>query len=177
MTARTKPINPRRRRTTIGYLANVFAAGFVGGVAVSILVVFYQIAFPLLRFFLIPSALIIIWIVTGIGAAMVSGEHVRTSQEGGRVGILAGIVSGTLSGIVSLIIAALGITFVGIGEGFQQQFSETQLEFFVQMGISSELLILIGSVLTSLFVCGFGSMFISIMLSGFGGWLYPKIGR
>jgi hypothetical protein len=179
LASRTQTINKQIRPTQVRYLFGAaFRAGFWGGVGISALLVVYQISsIPLLRSILIPPAMIIVWIVTGIGAAMLSGDLVRTSHEGSRVGVIAGLISGAISGITAMIIAAFGVTFVQYGEGILVQFSDTQLAALTESGLTEQLIILSGSIISALFACGVGGMFVAALLGGFGGWLYPKFSK
>ena len=158
-------------------LGDAFKAGLIGGLAISVLLWVYQISIELLRIALVPAALIIVWIVTGIGAAMLAGNKIKTSQEGGIVGVIAGLVSGVVQGINSMIIAAFGLTFTERGQGVLAQFSDSQLTGLLESGITSNLIVLSGSIIAAMFVCGVGGMFVSALLGGFGGWLYPKFGK
>jgi len=159
-------------------LGAALKAGLAGGAAVSLLLLVYQVvSFPFLQRGLIPPAILIVWIVTGIGAAMLAGEQVQSDRDGGKVGVLAGLVSGVVGGIASMVIAAFGATFTRYGEGILIQLSDTQIASLNNAGFTEQLIVLSGSVITALFVCGVGGMVVSALLGGFGGWLYPKFNR
>ncbi|MFQ5578868.1 MAG: hypothetical protein ACE5G8_17965 [Anaerolineae bacterium] len=158
-------------------LGAALKAGFLGGLAVSLLLVVYQFSLPLLQVFLIPPALLIVWIVTGIGAAMSADEVVITSRDGGRVGVIAGLISGSMGGIASMLIAGFGATFIEAGERILGQFSDTQLNSLLESGFDEQLVALSGSIVSALFVCGIGGMVAAALLGGVGGWLYPRFNR
>lgn len=159
-------------------LGAALKAGLAGGAGVSLLLLVYQVvSFPFLQRGLIPPAILIVWIVTGIGAAMLAGEQVQTSRDGGKVGVLAGLVAGVVGGIASMVVAAFGATFTRYGEGILIQLSDTQLAALNNAGFTERLIVLSGSVIMAMFVCGVGGMVVSALLGGFGGWLYPKFNR
>ena len=149
----------------------------MGGIVISLLLMLYQISSPFLQIVFIPMAMIIVWIVTGIGAAMMAADRVITGGQGWRIGLLAGLISGIVGGITSMIIAALGLTFSSYGEGVLTQFSDTQLASLIASGFTEQLIITAGSVLSAMVVCGAGGMALSALLGGVGGWLYPKFGE
>lgn len=169
--AKNKPVKPAQTNTI---LSTAFKAGFWGGLGISALLLVYQISFPL-KTALIPPAMIIVWIVTGIGAAMLMGSDVETSQDGRKVGVIAGIVSGTIAGITAMIIAAFGSTFGQLG--ILEQFSEAQLKTLTESGFTDQLIIVAGQIIAALFACGIGGIIVSGLLGGFGGWLYPKLNK
>ena len=144
---------------------------------ISLLLMLYQISSPFLQIVFIPMAMIIVWVVTGIGAAMMAGDRIITGGQGWKIGLLAGLISGIVGGITSMAIAALGLTFSRYGEGVLTQFSDTQLTSLVQAGFTEQLIITAGSVLSAMVVCGVGGMILSALLGGIGGWLYPKFGE
>ncbi len=178
MTAKIQPLNKKPTPTQIRLLFNAaLRAGVIGGGAVSLLLLVNLIAFPLLRNILMPPAFVIVWIVTGIGAAMLAGNLVKTSQDGRRVGVLAGLISGVVGGLTSIILAAFGVSFTQIGAGVLTEFSQAQLAAMAESGITEQLLALAGSIVAALFVCGIGGMVVSALLGGLGGWLYPKFNK
>lgn len=150
-------------------------AGFAGGVAVSLLLLIYQIDFNLLRWVLVPLGLVVVWIVTGIMAAMFAGDAVRTSRQGARLGVVAGLVSGVIAGIASMVIAATGATFVSFGEGVLSQFSQSQLDGLASLGVSVETIRAAGATIGALFACGMGGMVVSGLLGALGGLIYPRV--
>ncbi len=178
MTSRTQPVyrqpGPRRKKPVFGA---AFKAGIMGGLVISLLLILYQLSLPFLQIVFIPMAMIIVWVVTGIGAAMMAGDRVITGRQGWKTGMLAGLVSGIVGGITSMVIAALGLTFTGYGEGVLTQFSDTQLTSLVNAGFTEQMIITSGSVLSAMVVCGVGGMVLSALLGGVGGWLYPKFGE
>ncbi len=177
MTAKTSQ-NQKLAHFEINLLLNAaMKAGIGGGIAISLLVLVNQIAFPLLRTFLIPPAFITVWIVTGIAAAMFAEQRVVTARDGFQVGLLAGIVSGTVSGLVAMVLAAFGVTFQQVGQGILTQFSDAQLASMVESGLTEQLLSAGSMVLAALFVCGIGGIVVAALFGGVGGWLYPKFNK
>ncbi len=177
LTAKTSQ-NQKLTHLEINILLNAaMKAGIGGGIAVSLLVLVNQIAFPLLRTFLIPPAFITVWIVTGIAAAMFAEPRAATPRDGFQVGLLAGIVSGTVSGLVAMVLAAFGVTFQQVGQGMLTQFSDAQLASMVESGLTERLLSTGSMVLAALFVCGIGGIVVAALFGGVGGWLYPKFNR
>ncbi|MFQ5611358.1 MAG: hypothetical protein ACE5H9_04415 [Anaerolineae bacterium] len=150
-------------------------AGLAGGVAVSILLLIYQIDFNIIRWVLVPLGLLIMWVVTGIMAAMFAGEAVVTSRQGAQVGATAGLVSGVIAGIVAMIIAATGATFVNFGEGVLTQFSQSQLDTLAGVGVTVDTIKASGAAIGALFACGLGGMSLSAALGAIGGLIYPRV--
>lgn len=178
MTTNTQTFNKQRiARPNAHIFRAAFKAGVGGGLAISALLVVYQISFAFLQIFLIPPALFIVWVVTGIAGTMLAGNMVKTNRDGAKVGVITGLIAGIVTGITSMVIAAFGTTFVRYGQGFLAQFSDTQLISFAASGVTEQLIIISGSVLSAMFVCGVGGMFVSALLGGFGGWLYPTFNK
>ncbi len=178
MTSSTQPVHRQlRHRRKKPIFGTAFKAGIMGGIVISLLLILYQISLPFLQIVFIPMAMIIVWIVTGIGAAMMAADRVITGGQGWKIGMLAGLISGIVGGITSMTIAALGVTFTRYGEGVLTQFSDTQLTSLVEAGFTEQMIITSGSVLSAMVVCGAGGMALSALLGGLGGWLYPKFGE
>lgn len=178
MSTKTKaPINrpaPTAGPSTNQIFRAALRAGFWGGLAISALLLVYQISFPL-KMALIPPALITVWVVTGIGAAMLMDANVKTSQDGSRVGAIAGIVSGTIGGITAMIIAAFGKTFAGLG--IMEQFTAAQVNALANSGLTERIIVLSGQIIAALLTCGIGGIVVSALLGWLGGWLYPRLNR
>lgn len=176
MSTKTKtPINrpaPVTGPTTNQIFSAALRAGFWGGLAISALLLVYQISFPL-KMALIPPALITVWIVTGIGAAMLMDA--KTSRDSSKVGAIAGIVSGTVGGITAMIIAAFGKTFAGLG--IMEQFTAAQVNALANSGLTERVIVLAGQVIAALLTCGIGGIVVSALLGWLGGWLYPRLNR
>jgi hypothetical protein len=177
VTVRAQTMSNQSRASRRGTFGASFKSGLLGGFAISLLLVVNQVSPGLLQTVLIPPALLIVWVVTGIGAAMLCDDKVKTSRDGGRVGLVAGIIAGIFGGITAMIIAAFGGSFLSYGEGILSQLSDTQMASLTAMGFNDPLIALSGSILSALFTCGFGGMFISALLGSVGGWLYPKFSR
>lgn len=178
----TASIRTSRRNKRLPPLRGTFGAslkaGLMGGFAISLLLTVYQIAPDFLQTVLIPPALVIVWLVTGIGAAMLCHDKIRNSHDGASVGMVAGIITGLMGGITGMIIAALGLSFQFYGESlFNEALTDTQIASLIEAGFTNQLIILFGSIMTALFTCGFGGIFIAAILGRIGGWLYPKFSR
>jgi hypothetical protein len=169
--------NQNRTSTATGTFSASFKAGLVGGFAVSLLLVVNQVSPGLLQRVLIPPALVIVWVVTGIGAAMLCDDKILSSRDGGRVGLVAGIIAGIFGGITAMVIAAFGGSFISSGEGILSQLSDTQMASLTTIGFTEQLIVLSGSILAALFTCGFAGMVVAAFLGWVGGWLYPKFSR
>jgi hypothetical protein len=150
-------------------------AGLAGGTGISLLLLVYQVDFNLLRWVLVPLGLLIVWIVTGILAAMLAGDSVQSGRQGARIGAMSGLISGVIAGIVAMIVAALGGTFIDFGEGMLTQFSQTQLNDLAALGVSIGTIKAAGAAIGALFACGVGGMVISGLLGALGGLIYPKV--
>jgi len=174
LTTRSQTVNhPLPTTSTFGAS---FKAGVVGGFAISLLLVVRELVLshPLIHIGLIFPAIGLVWLVTGIGAAMLCDDRIETGKEGARVGLVAGIVAGVLGGITAMIIAALGRFLQDYGQGTLSQLSDTNLQTLYQWGFTDELISLSGSIITAMFACGLGGMVIAGLLGRLGGWLYTK---
>jgi len=169
----TRQMSASATRRRVNVVGPAFKAGLFGGAGTSLLWFIYQIATPPLQTFLIPPAAIIVWLVTGIGAAMLTDK----SAVSGRAGLIAGLVSGTVGGIFAMITAAFGSSFVQIGQGFLAQFSSAQLAAMAENGLTETLIVLLGGIMAALFACGIGGMVAAGALGWLGGWLYPRLNR
>jgi len=149
----------------------------MGGFAIGLLLTVYQIAPDFLQTVLIPPALFIVWVVTGIGAAMLCDDKIRDSKDGASVGMVAGIIAGIIGGIVAMIIAAFGLSFQDYGQGFLEQLTDTQRQPLLEAGFTEQLITISGSILTALLTCGMGGMVAAGIFGRLGGWLYPKFSR
>jgi hypothetical protein len=161
------------------FFSAALKAGLLGGFAASLLLVARQ-SFEDNRFLqvaLIPPAMIIVWLVTGIGAAMLCEGDIKSSQDSASVGLVAGIIAGAFGGITAMIIAAFGVSFQDSGQGVLAQVSDTNLQVLAELGFNQELIILAGSILTALFACGLGGIVVAGLFARLGGWLYPKFNR
>ena len=178
MTANSTTMNQRHRFLPLrGTLGASVKAGLVGGFAISLLLTIYQIAPSFLQTVLIPPAMLIVWVVTGIGAAMLCDHQLRTEKDGARIGMVAGIVAGAIGGIAAMIIAALGFSFQFYGQGVLGELSDTQVASLAAAGFTSRMIVVSGSILMALFTCGVGGIVVSAVLGRLGGWLYLKFSR
>ena len=178
MTANSQSMSRRRRRSRPrGTFSASLKAGIGGGIAISLLLTVYQIAPSFLQTVLIPPALVIVWVVTGIGGAMLCDDKIRDEKDGASVGMVAGIVAGTIGGVTAMVIAALGFTFQFYGQEIFDQLSDSQLTPLVAAGFTNQLIVLSGSIMAALFTCGVGGIIASASLGRLGGWLYPKFSR
>lgn len=178
MTVRTQAMNEHTDRAmaprTFG---DSFKAGLMGGFAIGLLLLVYQISPNFLQTVLIPPALFIVWVVTGIGAAMLCDDKIETGRDGGRVGLVAGLVAGVIGGMAGMIIASFGLAFQNYGQGFLENMTDSNMAILLEAGFTEELVALAGSILTAMFSCGLGGMIIAGLLGWIGGWLYPKFSK
>ena len=178
MTFKTQFANEQSRTTPVPRTFGAsFKSGIMGGFAIGLLLLVYQISPNFLQTVLIPPALLIVWVVTGIGAAMLCDDQIKTSRDGGRVGLVAGLVAGIVGGVVGMIIAAFGLTFQNYGQGFLENITDSNMALLSEAGFTTDLVALMGSILTAMFSCGLGGMVVAGLLGWFGGWLYPKFSK
>ena len=148
-------------------------ASLVGGVGVFLLTLISLIPFQFLAFLVIPGFLVV-WLSTGMLAAIFAGDKVNNTHQGGKVGWMAGFWSGIYGGIITMVMAAAGIFMVNFGQGVVSQFPPEQLPVFFST-LTPGAIAIIGRVLGALIIFGvFGSL-IAALFSSIGGMLYPKL--
>lgn len=155
-------------------VASSLKASLIGGFGILLLMLISLIPFQFLACLVIPGFLVV-WLTTGMMAGIFAGEHVKTSQQGGKIGWMAGFWAGIYGGIVAMILAAFGIFMVNFGQGVVSQFTPEQLQSLAGYGLSVNTIALAGRVLGALTVYGVIGALISGLFSSIGGMVYPKL--
>ena len=93
---------------------------------------------------------------------------------------MAGFWAGIYGGIIAMLLAAIGISVLGIpivnfGQGVVSQFTPEQLEGWASYGLTAETIALTGRVFGMLIMVGVIGSLISGLFSSIGGMIYPKI--
>jgi hypothetical protein len=113
-------------------------------------------------------------------AGIFAGDRVKSSYEGGKVGWMAGFWSGIYGGIIAMILAAIGISVLGIpivnfGQGIVSQISPETLESLMSIGLTTDMIALVGRVFGMFIIVGIIGSLISGLFSSIGGMIYPKL--
>ena len=154
--------------------ASSLKASLVGGVGVLLLTLISLIPFQFLAFLVIPGFLVV-WLSTGMLAAIFAGDKISNTQQGGKVGWMAGFWAGIYGGLIAMILAATGIFMVNFGQGVVTQFTPEQLQSFLNYGLTPNILAIFGRVFGALIMFGVIGSLISGLFSSIGGMLYPKL--
>ena len=122
--------------------ASSFKASLVGGFGIFLLMLISLIPFSFLAFLVIPGFLVV-WLTTGMMAGIFAGDSVKNSYQGGQVGWMAGFWAGIYGGIIAMLLAAIGISVLGIpivnfGQAVVSQFTPEQLEGWASYGLTAE---------------------------------------
>ena len=174
----------RRRKTTkvrktttnkrgSSLFASSLKASLVGGIGIFLLTLISLIPFQFLAFLVIPGFLVV-WLSTGMLAAIFAGDNVNNSQQGGKVGWMAGFWSGIYGGLIAMILAATGIFMVSFGQGVATQFPPDQLPTFLSI-LTPDTIAIIGRVFGALIIFGIVGSLVSGLFSSIGGMIYPKL--
>ncbi len=159
--------------------ASSLKASLVGGFGIFLLMLISLIPFPFLAFLVMPGFLVV-WLTTGMMAGIFAGDSVKNSYQGGQVGWMAGFWAGIYGGIIAMLLAAIGISVLGIpivnfGQGVVSQFTPEQLAGWASYGLTVETIALAGRVFGMLIMVGVIGSLISGLFSSIGGMIYPKI--
>jgi hypothetical protein len=105
---------------------------------------------------------------------------VKNSYEGGKVGWMAGFWSGIYGGIIAMILAAINISVLGIpivnfGQGIVSQISPDTLGSLMSIGLTTDMIALVGRVFGMFIIVGIIGSLISGLFSSIGGMIYPKL--
>ena len=179
---------PRRRRKSKraqrksqpgSLIISSLKASLVGGFCILLLMVISLIPLQFLACLVIPGFLVA-WLSTGMLAGIFAGENVKNSYEGGKVGWMAGFWAGVYGGVIAMILAAIGISVLGIpivnfGQGIVNQISPESLEGLVSIGLSANMIALMGRVFGMFIMVGVIGSLISGLFSSIGGMIYPKL--
>lgn len=181
---------PRRRRKTqtqkrvqkdvrsTSLMASSLKASLVGGFSILLLMMISLIPLPFLAFLVVPGFLVA-WLSTGLLAGVFAGDAVKTSYQGGKVGWMAGFWSGVFGGVVAMILAAIGISVLGIpivnfGEGIVNQISPESIAAWSGF-VTVDMIALMGRVFGMFLIVGIIGSLVSGLFSSIGGMIYPKL--
>ncbi len=143
-----------KKQPTGSMFASSLKASLVGGFGIFLLMLISLIPFPFLAFLVMPGFLIV-WLTTGM-------------------------MAGIYGGIIAMLLAAIGISVLGIpianfGQGVVSQFTPEQLTGWASYGLTEETIALTGRVFGMLIMVGVIGSLISGLFSSIGGMIYPKI--
>jgi len=154
-------------------IASSLKASLVGGMGIFLLTLISLIPFQFLAFLVIPGFLVV-WLSTGMLAAIFAGDNVTNSHQGGKVGWMAGFWSGIYGGLIAMILAATGLFMVNFGQGVATQFPPEQLPAFLSV-LTPGTIAIMGRVFGALLIFGVIGSLISGLFSSIGGMIYPKL--
>jgi hypothetical protein len=177
----------RRKKTKTGQKSNntgslvvsSLKASLIGGFSMLLLMLISLIPLQFLACLVVPGFLVA-WLSTGMLAGIFAGDKVKNSYQGGKAGWMAGFWTGVYGGIMAMILAAVGISVLGIpivnfGQGIVNQFTPEQLAGLVKYGLTAEIIALVGRVLGMFIMVGVIGSLISGLFSSIGGMIYPKL--
>lgn len=150
-------------------------ASLVGGFGILILMLIglipppENLPFVSLAFLVIPGFLVVC-LATGLLAGIFSGNNVKSSHQGGRVGWMAGFWAGVFGSLVAMFMAAIGVLMVDFGTGVVNQFA-----WLSDYGLAVDTIALVGRVFGALIIYGIIGSLVSGLLSSIGGMIYPKL--
>ena len=154
-------------------------ASLIGGFSMLLLMLISLIPLQFLACLVIPGFLVA-WLSTGMLAGIFAGDKVKNSYQGGKAGWMAGFWTGVYGGIMAMILAAVGISVLGIpivnfGQGIVNQFTPEQLTGLVKYGLTADIIALVGRVFGMFIMVGVIGSLISGLFSSIGGMIYPKL--
>ncbi|MBN1220647.1 MAG: hypothetical protein JXM69_17130 [Anaerolineae bacterium] len=179
---------PRRRKTTRraqqkaqsgSLVLSSLKASLVGGVCILLLMLISLIPLQFLACLVIPGFLVA-WLSTGMLAGIFAGDRVKNSYQGGKVGWMAGFWAGIYGGVIAMILAAVGVSVLGIpivnfGQGIVSQISPDWLVSLESIHITADVIALMGRVFGMFIMVGIIGSLISGLFSSIGGMIYPKL--
>ncbi len=177
---RTQPRKQVQKKTQSGSLVmSSLKASMIGGFAILLLMLISLIPLPFLACLVVPGFLVA-WLSTGMLAGIFAGDSVKNSYQGGKAGWMAGFWSGVFAGVIAMILAAfsvsvLGIPIVNFGQGIVSQISPETLQSWFNIGITAEMIALMGRVFGMFVIVGVIGSLISGLFSSIGGMIYPKL--
>jgi hypothetical protein len=149
-------------------------AGLAGSLGLAVLLLISLVPIPLRACLVIPG-FFVVWVGTGMLSGVLAEDQIHTRRQATGNGALAGVVAGIGGGIAAMVIAAFGVMFPELGGGVLAQFSPAQIETLAQIGVTSEVIRLGGSILSSLLFCGVGGTAVSAALAALGGRIYFRL--
>ena len=175
----------KKRQKTASLIVPGLKASLIGGVGIFILLLIglipppENVPFVSLAFLVVPG-FFVVCLSTGLLAGIFAGNDVKSSYQGGKVGWMAGFWAGVYGGIFAMLLAAVGISVLGLpivnfGQGVVNQFTPEQLAGLANYGLTSGTIALVGRVFGTLIILGVIGSLISALLSSIGGMIYPKL--
>ena len=129
---------------------------------------------------LVIPGFLVAWLSTGMMAGIFAGDKIKNSYQGGKVGWMAGFWAGVYGGVIAMMLAAIGISVLGIpivtfGQGIVNQFTPEQLDGLLKYGLTADIIALVGRVFGMFIMVGVIGSLISGLFSSIGGMIYPKL--
>ena len=177
---RRKKTNTRQKSNNTGSLVfSSLKASFIGGFSILLLMLISLIPLQFLACLVIPGFLVA-WLSTGMMAGIFAGDKIKNSYQGGKVGWMAGFWAGVYGGVIAMMLAAIGISVLGIpivnfGQGIVNQFTPEQLDGLVKYGLTADIIALVGRVFGMFIMVGVIGSLVSGLFSSIGGMIYPKL--
>jgi hypothetical protein len=177
---RRKKTKTRQKSNNAGSLVvSSLKASFIGGFSILLLMLISLIPLQFLACLVIPGFLVA-WLSTGMMAGIFAGDKIKNSYQGGKVGWMAGFWAGVYGGVIAMMLAAIGISVLGIpivtfGQGIVNQFTPEQLDGLLKYGLTADIIALVGRVFGMFIMVGVIGSLISGLFSSIGGMIYPKL--
>ena len=177
---RRKKTNTRQKSNNTGPLVfSSLKASFIGGFSILLLMLISLIPLQFLACLVIPGFLVA-WLSTGMMAGIFAGDKIKNSYQGGKVGWMAGFWAGVYGGVIAMMLAAIGVSVLGIpivnfGQGIVNQFTPEQLDGLVKYGLTADIIALVGRVFGMFIMVGVIGSLVSGLFSSIGGMIYPKL--
>jgi len=176
---RRKAKRTQKKASSGSLIISSLKASLVGGFCVLLLMLISLIPLQFLACLVVPGFLVA-WLSTGMLAGIFAGDNVNNSYQGGKVGWMAGFWAGIYGGIIAMILAAVGVSVLGIpivnfGQGIVNQISAEDLQGLVSIGLTVDVIALMGRVFGMFIIVGVIGSLISGLFSSIGGMIYPKL--
>jgi hypothetical protein len=177
---RRKKTKTRQKSNNTGSLVlSSLKASFIGGFSILLLMLISLIPLQFLACLVIPGFLVA-WLSTGMMAGIFAGDKIKNSYQGGKVGWMAGFWAGVYGGVIAMMLAAIGISVLGIpivnfGQGIVNQFTPEQLDALFSYGLTADIIALVGRVFGMFVMVGVIGSLVSGLFSSIGGMIYPKL--
>jgi hypothetical protein len=177
---RRKKTKTRQKSNNTGSLVlSSLKASFIGGFSILLLMLISLIPLQFLACLVIPGFLVA-WLSTGMMAGIFAGDKIKNSYQGGKVGWMAGFWAGVYGGVIAMMLAAIGISVLGIpivnfGQGIVNQFTPEQLDALLSYGLTADIIALVGRVFGMFVMVGIIGSLVSGLFSSIGGMIYPKL--
>ena len=177
----------KKSQKTSSLIVPGLKASMIGGAGIFILMLIALIPAPenipfvsIILSFLVIAGFFVVCLSTGLLAGIFAGNDIKNSYQGGKVGWMAGFWSGVYGSIFAMLLAAVGVSVLGLpianfGQGVVNQFTPEQLTGLANYGLTSGTIALVGRVFGALIILGVIGSLISALLSSIGGMIYPKL--